>query len=160
LELLSLHDLGDVEVEEVAVEDGLDAAGHDRDDVIERLSVVPVDPVENVEAPVGPEREQVVGGDWFRLAGLRHHEQLRQDGNWLQVDGEGPEDLHDGELVVEGQGQQDAGAKEELNPEGVVVSVVGGLELDVHQVDRGGRGSDKEHLHCGVVDGYKVREKI
>ena len=35
---------------------------------------------------------------------------------WLQVDGEGPEDLHDGELVVEGQGQQDAGAKEELNP--------------------------------------------
>ena len=34
-------DLGDVEVEEVAVEDGLDAAGHDRDDVIERLSVVP-----------------------------------------------------------------------------------------------------------------------
>ena len=35
--------LGDVEVEEVAVEDGLHAPGHDRDDVVEGLSVVPGD---------------------------------------------------------------------------------------------------------------------
>ena len=30
-----LEDLGDVEVEEVAVEDGLHASGHDGDDVVE-----------------------------------------------------------------------------------------------------------------------------
>ena len=34
-------DLCDVEIEEVAVEDGLDAAGDDGDDVVERFSVVP-----------------------------------------------------------------------------------------------------------------------
>ena len=35
LQLLALEDLGDVEVEEVAVEDGLHASGHDGDDVVE-----------------------------------------------------------------------------------------------------------------------------
>ena len=33
--------LCDVEIEEVAVEDCLDAAGNDGDDVVERFSVVP-----------------------------------------------------------------------------------------------------------------------
>ena len=35
LKLLSFKDLGDVQVEEVAVQDGLHAAGSDGDDVIE-----------------------------------------------------------------------------------------------------------------------------
>ena len=34
LQLLSFQDFGDVEIEEVAVENGLDAAGHDGDDVV------------------------------------------------------------------------------------------------------------------------------
>ena len=34
LEALSSEHLGDVQVEEVAVQDGLDAAGHDRDQVV------------------------------------------------------------------------------------------------------------------------------
>lgn len=33
VELLALHDLGPVDVEEVGVEDGLDEAGHDGDGV-------------------------------------------------------------------------------------------------------------------------------
>ena len=43
-------DLGDVEIEEVAVEDCLDTAGHDGDNVIEALGVVAPDPVEDVQA--------------------------------------------------------------------------------------------------------------
>jgi len=35
LKLLSLEDLGDIQVEEVAVKDGLNAAGHYGDDVVE-----------------------------------------------------------------------------------------------------------------------------
>lgn len=48
MELLSLEDLGDVQVEEVAVEDGLDAAGNNGDDVVKSLDVVSVNPVEDV----------------------------------------------------------------------------------------------------------------
>jgi len=41
-----------------------------------------------------------------------------------------------------------------------VVAVVGGLELDIHEVDRGGRGADKEDLHGGVVDGDEVGHQV
>jgi len=160
LQFLPLQNLGDVKVEEVAVEDGLHAPGHDGDDVIEALRVVPEDPVENVEAPVGAEGEQVVAGDGFRLAGLANHEELGEDGHALQVDGEGPEDLHHGELVVQRQGKQGTGAQQKLNPEGVVVAVVGCLELDVHQVDGSRRGANEEDLHTRIVQGDEVREQV
>jgi len=111
LKFLSLENFGDVEIEEVAVEDGLDASGHNSNDVIEAFSVVSVDPVENVEAAVGAKSEQVVAGDALSLSSLGHHEELRQDGHALQVDGEGPEDLHDTELMVEDQSQEDSRAK-------------------------------------------------
>ena len=52
LKLLALENLRDVKIEEVAVEDGLDAPGNDRDDVVEALEVESVDPVENVEAAI------------------------------------------------------------------------------------------------------------
>ena len=35
LQLLALEDLGDVEVEEVAIQNGLDAPGNDGNDVVE-----------------------------------------------------------------------------------------------------------------------------
>jgi hypothetical protein len=38
----------------------------------------PVDPVEDVEPPVGAQREEVVAGDGLRLSGLAHHEQLEK----------------------------------------------------------------------------------
>ena len=131
LQLLPLENLGDVEIEEVAVEDGLDAAGNDGDDVVEPLVVVAVDPVENVESAVGAEREEIVAGDGLGLAGLGDHEELGQDGDTLQVDGEGPQDLHHAELVVDDQRQQDAGAEQELHAEGVVVTIVGRLKISI-----------------------------
>ena len=129
--LFSCHDFCDVEIEEVTVEDGLDDPGHDSDDVIETLEVEAVDPVENVESAVGAEREEIVAGDGLGLAGLGDHEELGQDGDTLQVDGEGPEDLHHAELVVDDQRQQDAGAEQELHAEGVVVTIVGRLKISI-----------------------------
>jgi len=160
LELLSLHDLCDVEIEEVAVEDCLDAAGNDGDDVVERFSVVPVDPVEDVETSVGAESEEIVASDGLCLAGLAHHEQLGKDCNGLKVDGEGPEDLHSGELVVQHQSQQRHRGNQELDPEGVVIAVVGCLELNVHQVDGCGRRGDEEDLHTGIVQRDEVGEQV
>lgn len=83
----------DVQVEEVAVEDGLDHASHHSNEVEEALEVEAPDPVDEIERPVEAQEEQVVGGDGFRLPGLADHEQLRQDGHRLQVDGEGPQNL-------------------------------------------------------------------
>jgi hypothetical protein len=42
---------------------------------------------------------------------------LGKNGDTLQVDGEGPEDLHGGELVVEHQGEQRARTQQEFDPE-------------------------------------------
>ena len=72
---------GDVEVEEVTVEDRLDQACHDGDEVKEALEVVAPDPVEEIERAVDAQRKQVVARDGLRLARLAHHEQLRQDGH-------------------------------------------------------------------------------
>ena len=127
MKLLSLENLGNVKIEEVTVENGLDAAGDDSDDVVESLEVVAVDPVEDVKAAVGAEGEQVVAGDRLGLPGLGDHEQLGQDGHTLQVDGEGPQDLHHAELVVDDKTEEDAGAEKELNSESVMVAVIGRL---------------------------------
>ena len=67
-ELLALEHLGYVQVEEVAVEDGLNDAGNDGDEVEEALRVVAVNPVEQVQAAVQAESEQVVSGDGLSLA--------------------------------------------------------------------------------------------
>lgn len=124
LEFFALQDLRDVEIEEVAVEDGLDAAGDDGDDVVESLRVVSPDPVEDVKTAVGAKSEEIVAGDRLGLAGLADHEELGEDGHALQVDGESPEDLHDTELVVNHQCQENAGTKQELHPEGVVITII------------------------------------
>ena len=48
-----------------------------------------------------------------------NHEELGEDGHGLKVDGECPEDLHDGELVAAApdQGQEKCRANQELDPE-------------------------------------------
>ncbi len=43
-----------------------------------RYLIGPVDPVEDVEPPVGAQREEVVASDGLRLSGLAHHEQLEK----------------------------------------------------------------------------------
>jgi len=160
LKFLSLENLGDVEVEEVAVEDSLDAAGNDGNDVVESFKVVSVDPVEDVESAIDSKGEEIVGGDGFGFPGLLDHEQLGQDGHRLQVDGKCPEDFHQGEFVVQEQRQDDTGQDQELNSEGIMVGVIGGLELEVHEVaGADGRGKE-EHLHGRVVGRDEVGEQV
>jgi len=90
---ITLHTFGNVKVEEITVENGLNAAGNDGNRVEESLGVVAVDPVEYVEGTVAAECEQIMARDRLCLAGLRDHEQLWQYGNRLQVDGKCPQYL-------------------------------------------------------------------
>lgn len=70
---------GDIEVEEITVEDCLDQASNDGDEVKEALEVVAPDPVEEIECTVDTQCKQVMAGDGLRLTRLAHHEQLWQD---------------------------------------------------------------------------------
>ena len=56
-------------------------------------------------------------GDGLRLTGFAHHEELGENGDTFQVDGEGPQDLHHGKLVVQHESEDGAWSKEKLNPE-------------------------------------------
>lgn len=85
----------DVQVEEVAVQDGLDNAGHHGNEVEEALEVEAPDPVDEVQGAVEAQEEQVVGGDGLRLPRLADHEELWQDSHGLKVDGEGPQNLRE-----------------------------------------------------------------
>ncbi len=55
--------------------------------------------------------------DRFGFASFLDHEQLREDGHGLEVDGEGPEDFHQRELVVQHQRKEDGWADQKFNPE-------------------------------------------
>eukprot|EP00960_Hanusia_phi_P056240 763194-Hanusia_phi.AAC.5 len=54
------------------------------------LCEVSVDPVDDVESSVSPDAENVEQREGFSLLGLLQHEELRQDGNGLEVDRESP----------------------------------------------------------------------
>lgn len=84
---------GNVQVEKVTVQNSLDYARKDDNQIVVSLGEVPVDPVEQIQRPVAAQRKQVMAGDALRLARLRDEEQLRQNGHRLQVDGECPENL-------------------------------------------------------------------
>ena len=49
---------------------------------------------------------------------------------------------------------------EELHSKRVVVVVVRRPELGIHQIYRGVRRHDEEHLHHGVVDGHERCEQV
>ena len=106
------------------IEDGLDTAGPDGDLVVEAFVVVPVDPVEEVEAAVEAENEEINTDCHLSLARPVDEDQLRDQGDALEVDGEGPEYLHDGELVVDDESEDGARHKQEDKTELVVLFVV------------------------------------
>ena len=106
------------------IEDGLDTAGPDDDRVVAAFVVVPVDPVEDVEAAVEAENEEINTDCHLSLARPVDEDQLRDQGDALEVDGEGPEYLHDGELVVDDESEDGARHKQEDKTELVVLFVV------------------------------------
>ena len=101
-----------------------------------------------------------MAGDSLGLASLGDHKQLGQDGDGLQVDGEGPEDLHDAPLVVEQHGQQGRGSNQKLHTEGVVITIVGSFKFEVHEIHGGSRTRDEEDLHDCVVDADEVGDQV
>lgn len=132
LQFLALEHLCNIKVEKVTIEERLHAAGHDRNDVVETFEVISVNPVENIKGAVHAESEQVVRCDGFCFTSFCHHEQLRQDGKRLEVNREGPQDFHDAKLMIKNEREDGRREKNKLDPEGVMIVVVGGLELEEH----------------------------
>lgn len=90
---MSFQNFRNVQVEEVAVENGLDDTSDDSDHIVETLAVVSINPVEDVEAAVGAETEQVVAGDRLGLARLAHHKKLWQNCDRFQINGKCPQNF-------------------------------------------------------------------
>lgn len=153
-ELLALHHLGVVNPEEVRVQDGLDNAGDDGDpvDLVVHLGEVTVDPVGDVQGTVDTEGSEVVGSDGLGLASTLEHEELGQDGDGLEPDGEGPEDLPEGVVVGEDDGQGGGASKQVLDAERVLIGVIGGLVGGRHQVDDVALGGNEENLEDQVPE--------
>jgi len=107
--LLSLPNFSDIKIEEVAVENGLNASRNHSDRIKEILRVETIEPVEDVQRAVHAERKQIVTGDGFSLPRLTDHEQLWKDCHRLQVDGERPEYLKESKLVVYNERQKNGG---------------------------------------------------
>jgi len=51
--IIKCRTFGDIQVKEIAVEDSLHDAGHDGNPILETLSVIAVDPVDDVQSTVG-----------------------------------------------------------------------------------------------------------
>ncbi len=68
---------GDVEVEEVGIEQRLYDTSDDSNGIKVAIVVIAVDPVDQIHGSVQTKRKQIVARDVFSLPGLAHHEQLR-----------------------------------------------------------------------------------
>lgn len=90
LELLSFQNFRYVQIEEVAIQNGLNNTSDDGNKVIMTFRHVSIDPIKNVKSPVGAQCEQVVTRNAFSLTGLADKKQLWEDCNRLQVDRERP----------------------------------------------------------------------
>lgn len=142
----------EVVVEKVGVETSLNDARDPTDPIaVARLDNETPDPVQNVETAIGAERDDVGGVHGLDLASALNEEELGENGDGLEVDGEGPEELVDGEIVVEEKRKNGRGNDEKEHAERVVLFVVRVLVLDAHQIDGGDGGGEKNHLHDRVV---------
>lgn len=101
-----------------------------------------------------------MSGDGLSLAGLADHEQLGKNGNALQVDAEGPQDLKRGELVVDKEGKTTNRHDKKLSAEGVVIAVIGGLELHVDEIDGEVGAAYVDALHHTVVERDEIGEEV
>lgn len=65
-----------IQIEEIAVEDGLNNPSDNGDHVKEALKVEPPYPVDEVQSSVESQEKQVVCGDGLSFAGLTNHKKL------------------------------------------------------------------------------------
>ena len=86
----------------------------------------PVNPVRDIQRPIGTEGSQIVRSDVLRLACALQHEQLRKDSHCLEPDRKRPQHFGEGELVVEDERQDKAWSEQVFDAEGVDRGVVCG----------------------------------
>mmetsp|Transcript_6988 Transcript_6988/g.17537 ORF Transcript_6988/g.17537 Transcript_6988/m.17537 type:complete len:203 (-) Transcript_6988:52-660(-) len=128
-----------------------------------------VDPVENVQRPVGTHEKHIVPGQVLHLAVALQDHQLGHDGDALEVDGERPEQFHDVEVRdsrsdqvgQKGQNGTRNGGKLPVQ-ERVLALLVGALDrfLELDRVNDRGRGGNVDELHHRVVQRVKGGEQI
>lgn len=158
----------DVVVEEVAVDGSLDGTSNpDNPITVTNFSKEAVDPVDEVHSTVATQAEDVVRSEILNettrlLCKLVNNDQLRNNGDSFQVDGERPQDLSEGEVFIDEQGQNCAGDQEVREEESIILLVisVAPRALKFHQIDNEDSSSDEDDFHDRVVQGHKVVEEI
>mmetsp|Transcript_14368 Transcript_14368/g.50436 ORF Transcript_14368/g.50436 Transcript_14368/m.50436 type:complete len:224 (-) Transcript_14368:144-815(-) len=152
-----------VVVKEIAVETCLDEAADPADPIHVVLCEVAIDPIQNVEGPIGAQATDEVRGQILDLSPLLHQHQLGNDGHALEPDGHGPQTIRNAVLLCEDQAQQSARAQEvQLVLEIVVGPLIcladrGLVPNHVNQVDR---CRDEDDLHHSVVDRDEAPQQI
>lgn len=68
--------------------------------------------------------------------------------------------LHDWEFMIDEKSQDEAWKQQELNPEWVVIVVIGCTEFQVHQVQCSKGWANEDDFHECVVNANKCGEKI
>jgi len=101
-----------------------------------------------------------MGSNCLSLACALKHEELGEDSNGLKPDGKGPQDLGEGESVVENEGEDEAGSEEVFNFECVDGGVMRGSVFELHKVEDVAAAGDEEQLHDGIVDRYIAEEQV
>lgn len=80
---------------------------------------LPVYPIRDIQGTVCSQGCQVMCGNSFRFARPLEHEELGENGDRLEEDRKRPEDLAEGEAVVENAGENETGTEEVFNTEGI-----------------------------------------
>lgn len=86
---------------------------------LERDICVPVDPIGNIEGSVDTKRGQIVRCNCLCLPCPLKHEELRQNSDRFEENRKRPQNLGEGELVVEDEGEYKARADEIFDFEGI-----------------------------------------
>lgn len=76
-QLLSFPNFSYIQIEEVTVENSLNATGHHGNQIEETFEVVTIDPIEYVETSIDAERKQIMARYCLSFSSLTDHEQLR-----------------------------------------------------------------------------------
>ena len=75
----------DVKVKEIAVEECLNTASHNGNDVVKALRIVSPDPVDNVQRTVRSKSKEVVRSDGLCFTSFGNHKELGHDSHTLQI---------------------------------------------------------------------------
>ena len=110
--------------EEDNVEKSLKNSSNNSNDVVKSFKIISVNPVEDVEATIGSKSKEIIDIDHVNDTSVVDNVELRNDGNTLEVDGEGPENLHDTQLVIDQGSQSKSWDDQKINIEAVSFGII------------------------------------